>query len=297
MVEGEFRRRLPAGEVEFLRSDPVASRVLEAVHGDPSLDMQLRGTYVDVYYDSLSAFQLDFEGKRLRLGSPTDRRPRPDPWASPWASLADLRPEDIRSGIEWVKDQRAEKASALERYFESNVVRDNRSADSPVLVLDRQVAQPGWNLRLGLVLYDVAAERLVLAGLGLMTNVDRSGEAFEELLRYQALLAHTPGVAAAYPHVYEQKVQLGLLQHDLPRLRVDRSPLLLYVLGGFDQATAATWMRERIRIAVQRKRREFRTLQVHLQTVPGFREPGASRLKPVENLPLFEEWAATENLA
>lgn len=296
MLEGEFRRRLSAESVEFLQSDPVARSILEAVRADETLDVQLRGAYVDVYHDSLPAFQLDLEGKRLRLGSPTDRRPRPAPWSGAWAPLEELGPEHVGTGIGWVKEQRVDRDTSLEREFESSVVRDNRSPEAHTIVLDRQVTQPGWNVRVDLVLYDVEGERLVLAGLGLVTNVDRSGEVFDALLRFQALLAHNPGIGADFPHVYEQKVALGLTSHDLPRLRVDRPPILLYALGGFDQATAVTWMRERIRIAVQRKRREFRTLRVHLQSIPSFREPGACRLHPVEGLPLFEEWAAAENL-
>ncbi len=296
MAPTEFRRRLKNESVELLRTHPVTRRILELVRAGEDLDLQLRGTYVDVYLGGFSVFQIDLGPSKIRLGSATERNPRPSPWISAWVSLDDLYPADVEAGIEWVKAQRADKSTASERQFESNVVRDNRSPDAKVLVLDRQVVQPGWKMRLDLLLYDSESERLVLTELKLLSNVDSSGEVFEQLLRYQGLLANNPGIAATYPHVYEQKVALGLASRDLSWLRVDRPPLLLYLLGGYDSATAFPWMRERIRTAVRRKRKEFRTLQVHMHSFPDFRSPGACKLSSIADLPFFEDWAKSEDL-
>jgi hypothetical protein len=296
MAPPEFRRRLTTQSVELLRTHPVTRRILELVRQSEDLDLQLRGSYVDVYLGGFSVFQIDLGPARIRLGSATERNPRPHPWVTTWISLNDLHAADLEAGIDWVKEQRADKPALSERQFESNVVRDNRPPDSNVIVLDRQVVQPGWKMRLDLLLYDRENERLVLTELKLLTNVEATGEVFEQLLRYQGLMANNPGIAASYPHVYEQKVALGLLPHDLPWLRVDRSPLLLYLLGGYDRATAFPWMRERIRTAVRRKRKEFRSLQVHMHSFADFQEPGACRLGSIAGLPLFEDWARSEDL-
>ncbi len=163
--------------------------------------MQLRGTYVEVYWGGFSVFQIDLAPAKVRLGSASEKHPRPSPWTGAWASLDDLNRGDVELGIEWVKQQRADKSPTSERQFESNVVRDNRTQKSKVIVLDRQVVQPGWKMRLDLLLYDTVSERLVLAELRLPSNVETSGEVFEQLLRYQGLMANKPGMAASYPHV------------------------------------------------------------------------------------------------
>jgi hypothetical protein len=296
MASPEFRRRLDAQSVELLRTHPVTRRILELVRAGDDLDLQLRGSFVDVYLGGFSVFQIDLRPARIRLGSATERNPRPHPWVTTWIPLDDLHPADLEAGIEWVKDQRADKSPFSERQFESNVVRDNRPPDSRMIVLDRQVVQPGWKMRLDLLLYDSDSERLVLTELKLMTNIEATGEVFEQLLRHQGLLANNPGIAATYPHVYEQKVALGLLPQDLPWLRADRPPLLLYLLGGYDRATAFPWMREQIRTAVRRKRKEFRSLQVRMRSIAEFQEPGSCRLGSIAGLPLFEDWAKAEDL-
>lgn len=296
MASPEFRRRLNAQSVELLRIHPVTRRILELVRTGEDLDLQLRGSYVDVYLGGFSVFQIDLRPAKIRLGSATERNPRPHPWVTAWIPLDDVHPADLEAGIEWVREQRADKTTFSERQFESNVVRDNRPPDSRVIVMDRQVVQPGWKMRLDLLLYDCDSERLVLTGLKLMTNLEATGEVFEQLLRYQGLLANNPGIAATYPHVYEQKAALGLLPQDLPWLRADRPPLLLYLLGGYDRATAFPWMREQIRTAVRRKRKEFRSLQVHMQSIADFQEPGSCRLDSIADLPLFEDWAKAEDL-
>jgi hypothetical protein len=296
MAAPDFRRRLHPQAVELLRTHPVTRRILELVREGEDLDLQLRGSYVDVYLGGFSLFQIELRPPRIRLGSAAERNPRPHPWVTPWIPLDDVHPADLEAGIEWVNEQRAGKPTLSERQFESNVVRDNRTPDSRILVLDRQVVQPGWKMRLDLLLYDRDSERLVLAELKLLTDVEATGEVFEQLLRYQGLLANNPGIAATYPHVYEQKAALGLLPQDLPWIRADRPPLLLYLLGGYDRATAFPWMRERIRTAVRRKRKEFRSLQVHMQSIAGFQEPGSCRLGSIAGLPLFEDWAKAEDL-
>ena len=293
----EFRRRLKGEAVEVLRTHPVTRRILEAVRAGEDIDLQLRGTYVDVYFAGFSVFQINLGPATIRLGSATEKQARPEPWVNTWMPLDSVSPDDVEPGIEWVKAQRAAKLTGRESEFESAVVRDNRAADSDVIVLDRQVVQPGWKMRLDLLLYDRSAERLVLAELKLLTNVETSGEVFEQLLRYQGLFANNPGIAATYPHVYEQKVALGVIEHDVPWIRVDRPLLLLYLLGGYEQPTAPTWMRERIRTAVQRKRREFRSLQIRMHSIPRFGEPGACKVPPVAGLRLFEQWAEDEDLA
>lgn len=297
MAAEEFRRRLDSQSVELLRTHPVARRILELVRASEDLDLQLRGTYVDVYLGGFSVFQIDLGPARIRLGSATERNPRPQPWTTAWVALDDVDPGNLEAGIDWVKEQRSDKPSSGESQFESNVVRDNNAPDSAVIVLDRQMVQPGWKMRLDLLLYDVENERLVLAELKLLTNVEATGEVFEQLLRHQGLLTNNPGIAATYPHVYEQKVSLGTLRRELPWLRADRPPLLLYLLGGYDRATAFPWMRERIRTAVRRKRKEFRSLQVHMRSFAGYEDPGACRLGPIADLPLFEDWAKAEDLA
>ncbi len=109
-------------------------------------------------------------------------------------------------------------------------------------------------------------------------------------------MANNPGIAATYPHVYEQKAALGLASQDVRWLRVDRPPLLLYLLGAYDRATAFPWMRERIRTEVRRKRKEFRSLQIHMQSFPDFQNAGACQLGSIADLPLLEDWAQAEDL-
>ncbi len=175
MAPTEFRRRLKSESVELLRTHPVIRRILGLVRAGDDLDLQLRGTYVDVYFSGSSVFQIDLGPAKIRLGSATERNPRPSPWISPWVSLDDLYPSDVEAGIEWVKEQRGDQSPASERQLESNIVRDNRSPDSKVIVLDRQVVQPGWKMRLDLLLYDIENEQLVLTALKLLSNVETSG--------------------------------------------------------------------------------------------------------------------------
>jgi hypothetical protein len=172
-------------------------------------------------------------------------------------------------------------------------VLDNRPPDAPVLVLDRQIVQPGWSMRLDLLLYDTHAERLVLAELKLLSNKEVAGHVFEQLLGYQGLMANNPLIPATYPHVFEQKVALGLIRHDLSGVRVDRPPLLLFLLAGFEGANTSAGKIERLQTAVAHKKKNFNSLQVRTHAFADFRTQSC-RLPSISTLPLFEEWAERE---
>lgn len=289
-----FRRRLTYQALELLRTHPLTRSILDAVRSSDDLDLQLRGAYVDVYFAGFNVFQIKPASGKIRLGSENETQSRPHPWTSKWMALDDIQPGDIPFGIEWVKTQRANKLTGREVEFESRVVRDNRTSDSPILVLDRQIVQPGWKMRLDLLLYDTSAERLALAELKLLANPEADGRVFEQLLRYQGLLANNPWIAATYPHIYEQKVTLGLIDHDLGGVRVDQPPLLLYLLSGYEGPSTSTGKLERMRKAVTRKAKEFSTLQVHMYNWPDFQQAESCRLPSITDLPQFEQWAQSE---
>lgn len=289
-----FRRRLQSQALETIRTHPVTREILAIVADDDDLDVQLRGTYIDVYFAGFSVFQIKPGSKKIRLGSEKETQSRPAPWSEVWMSLDVINPSVLRESVGWVKAQRANKLTGREVEFESRVARDNNSRSAPLIVLDRQIVQPGWRMRLDLLLYDTEAERLVLAELKLLENPEANGDVFDQLLRYQGLLANNPWIAATYPHIYEQKAHLGLIEHDLAGLRADRPPLLLYLLSGFQGAETSSGKLERMRTAVTRKSKEFKTLQVHMHNWPDFQTATSCRLPSVPELPLFEEWADRE---
>jgi hypothetical protein len=288
-----FRRRLTSEALKTMTTHPLTRAILDIVVDSDELDLHLRGTYVDVYFAGFNVFQIKPAARSIRLGSENENEPRPHPWTQTWMPLDSIDPSDIPPSIEWVKQQRAVKLVGRESEFESKVVLDNRSADAPVLVLDRQVVQPGWRMRLDLLLYDTEVERLVLAELKLLTNKEVAGDVFEQLLGYQGLMANNPLIPAAYPHVFEQKSTLGLVKHDLSGLRVDRPPLLLYLLAGYEGSKTSSGKVERLRNAVDHKRKNFSTLRVHTHAFGDFRNESC-RLPSIVSLPLFEEWAARE---
>ena len=238
-----------------------------------------------MYFAGYSVFQIKPASGKIRLGSENETQPRPQPWTSTWMSLDEIQTTDIPSGIEWVKTQRRNKLTGREVEFESRIVRDNRAPDSPIIVLDRQIVQPGWKMRLDLLLYDTCAERLVLAELKLLANPEADGRVFEQLLRYPGLLTNNPWIAATYPHIYEQKVALGLIDHDVGGLHVDRPPLLLYLLSGYQGSSTSPGKRERMRQAVTKKAREFSTLHVHMHNWPDFQQVEPCLLPSITKLP------------
>lgn len=294
---GGFRRRLSPESLEVLLNDPVCKRVVEAVKHDDCLDLQLRGSYVDVYYAGFSVFQIKTASRAIRLGSEIEKTQRPHPWTKTWMTLDEVKDtddDDINAAVDWVKTERAPKLAneGRETEFESHVVRDNHSKESSVIVLDRQIVQPGWRMRLDLIMYDVASERLVLAELKLLSNPEAAGDVFKQLLLYQGLLANNPGIAASYPHIYEQKAALGLIDHDLDMMRVDRPPLLLYLLGGYKDELSKG-KKERVNKSAETFRKEYGTLRVHMHALDDYRRegPGCRLPSPVADLPLFNEWA------
>ena len=91
------------------------------------------------------------------------------------------------------------------------------------------------------------------------------------ILGYQGLMADNPLIPATYPHVFEQKSALGLVKHDLPGLRVDRPPLLFYLLAGYDGSKTSPGKLERLRKAVDHKKKNFNTRRAHTYTFGDFR--------------------------
>lgn len=280
--------------LDLLRTHPLTKSIIDTVRDSDELDLQLRGSYVDVYFAGFSVFQIKPGSRKIRLGSEKETEPRPAPWTDTWMGFDSIDPASIPLSIDWVKTQRAVKLTGREVEFESHVARDNNSSDAPLIVLDRQIVQPGWKMRLDLLLYDTHAERLVLAELKLLDNPEAKGDVFDQLLRYQGLLTNNPWIAATYPHVYEQKANLGLIRQDVSGLRTDRPPLLLYLLSGFSGSETSSGKLERMRASVARKAKEFRTLQVHMHNWPDFQAADSCRLPSVSTLPLFEEWADAE---
>lgn len=295
--QGGFRRRLSPESLEVLLNDPVCKRVVEAVKRDDNLDLQLRGSYVDVYYAGFSVFQIKPASRAIRLGSEIEKTQRPHPWTKTWMRLDEVKDagdDDIKDAVEWVKTERAPKLAngGRETEFESNVVHDNHSRESSVIVLDRQIVQPGWRMRLDLIMYDIASERLVLAELKLLSNPEAAGDVFKQLLLYQGLLANNPGIAASYPHIYEQKAALGLIDHDLDMMRVDRPPLLLYLLGGYKEELSEG-KKERVNKSAETFRNKYGTLRVHMHAIDDYKTkgPGCRLPSSVADLPLFDKWA------
>jgi len=282
-----FRRRLRGSDLDLLRTHPLLQLLVETVRNDDELDLQLRGLYVDIYYQGYNAFQIHFPGRKVRLGSEHDKD-RPEYWPKKWMPIDDISTEHVPQALQWVKIQRDKQLALDERQFESVVVRDNRAADSVAVVLDRQIVQPGWKQRLDLLLYDLESERLVLAELKLISNKEIAGDVFEQLLRYQGLLANNPQIQATYPHVFEQKVALGLVEHDLHALRVDRPPLLLLLLAGLNEHTSKGKV-DRLCAGAKRKHSEFRSLDVRVQSWSDF-SLAPCRIPPISQLPPFEEW-------
>ena len=288
-----FRRRLTSEALEVMNTHPLTRAILEKVASSDELDLHLRGTYVDVYFAGFNVFQIKPSTRTIRLGSDSETKARPHPWTHKWMPFEAVDPTDIPSSIEWVKQQRAAKLVGRESEFEFKVILDSRHADAPVLVLDRQIVQPGWSMRLDLLLYDTEAERLVLAELKLLSNKEVAGDVFEQLLGYQGLMANNPLIPATYPHIFEQKSALGLVAHDLPGIRVDRPPLLLYLLGGYAGAQKSLGKVERLRKAVEHKKKRFSTLRVHTHAFGDFKNESCT-LPSILSLPLFEEWAERE---
>lgn len=123
-----------------------------------------------MYFAGFNVFQIRPLARTIRLGSDNEKETRPKPWTQKWMSLDSIDRTDLDSSIAWVKEQRVPKLKGRESEFESKVILDNRSPHTPVVVLDRQIVQPGWSMRLDLLLYDTQAERLVLAELKLLYN-------------------------------------------------------------------------------------------------------------------------------
>jgi hypothetical protein len=288
-----FRRRLTHEALNVMRTHPLTGAILKTVAASDELDLHLRDTYVDVYFAGFNVFQIKPLARTIRLGSDNETQARPQPWSQKWMPFDAIDPSAIPSSIAWVKEQRQSKLKGRESEFESKVILDNRHADAPVLVLDRQIVQPGWSMRLDLLLYDTQAERLVLAELKLLSNKEVAGDVFEQLLGYQGLMANNPLIPATYPHVFEQKAALGLVNHDLPGLRVDQPPLLLYLLAGYEGPKTSSGKLDRLRKAVEHKKKRFNTLRVHTHAFGDLRNESCT-LPSIPTLPLFEEWAESE---
>ena len=288
-----FRRRLTAKAMDILMTHPLTREILQRVAASNELDLHLRGSYVDVYFGGFNVFQIKPLAGTIRLGSENEKQPRPQPWTQKWMPLDAIDPAALDESISWVKEQREPKLKGRESEFESKVILDNRNPETPVVVLDRQIVQPGWSMRLDLLLYDTQAERLVLAELKLLSNAEVAGDVFEQLLGYQGLMANNPLIPATYPHVFEQKAALGVIKHDLPGLRVDQPPLLLYLLAGYDGPRTSTGKLDRLRKAVEHKRKRFNTLRVHTHAFGDFKNESCE-LPSIMRLPLFEQWAENE---
>ena len=283
-----FRRRLRAEDVRLFLSHPVLIHILEEVKERTELDLQLRGSYVDVYYGGYNLFQIHCRAKQLHLGSQSDTD-FPEFWPKRTMDLDEIDPTNIAPAIAWLQ-QRRSKPGTDERSFESAIIRDNSAFDALVVVLDRQIVQPGWKKeRLDLLLYDTTEQQMVLGEVKLLANKEIAGDFFPQLLRYQGLVANNPSIQATYPHVFEQKATLGVVQHELDALRADKAPLLLLLMSGFDARTTSKGLTERLHTAAKRKSTEYATLDVRVHNWSDFTE-APCRLPAISEMPRFEEW-------
>ncbi len=93
---------------------PLLQLLVETVRNDDELDLQLRGLYVDIYYQGYNAFQIHFPGRKVRLGSEHDKD-RPEYWPKKWMLIDDISTEHVPQALQWVKIQRDKQLAPDER--------------------------------------------------------------------------------------------------------------------------------------------------------------------------------------
>ena len=220
-------RWLKDGALLQLREDPKLVALLQFCRADLSLSIFLRGSTLDVYWEGFVVFHVSLASGTLQVGSAKiDKAGGDRP-----ASLAALDPADIPRLVDWVKGRRAEKAAfgSPELRFETAIIRDNRALGSHVMVLDRQIAQPGVKGRLDLMLLDVGSSRLAVAELKVERNPDVRRPVLGQLQHYVDVFSN---LAPDYAKVLSQMQLLGLVANRHATVNPNEKPLPVLLLAG-----------------------------------------------------------------
>jgi len=287
MARPVFQRSISEASERSL-SDEQGVALLEFCAADPDLSVFLRGTYLNVYWEGFEVFRVTLPGGKLQIGSAKADAP---PQGFP-RSLKDLAPPLLPSLVGWVKEKREGKlASIPELRFEARVVRDNRSAASPVLVIDRQIARPGVSERLDLLLLDVGSKRLALAELKADGNPQTTGHVLDQLDGYRKTFGGMALRRDCEKHL-GQLQRLGVITNPTANIDIEADPMLVVMLAGFTvQSLGGGRTRGHFKKLLAKKKADYPNSEIRMGTFPHAIQGQFAIPTPLTHMPTIEEWS------